>query len=156
MTSHGLMLAKRTPGLGNASIPVGRFMLTPFRQLTEGGRPVAIGLKSLQLLSVLAQARGALVTKEELMDAVWPNLIVEENALQTHIVSLRRVLGPDRSLLCTCHGLGYLLTPTSSPQYWRPARVEAPRSLSPPALTAGAVMLVTLGGAWLVLTRVAR
>jgi DNA-binding winged helix-turn-helix (wHTH) protein len=49
---------------------VGRFILQPFRQLLDGGAPVAIGRKALDLLSVLAKAEGALVTKDELMATV--------------------------------------------------------------------------------------
>ena len=59
---------------------VGRFTLQPFRQLLDGGAPVPIGRKALDLLSVLAKAEGALVTKDELMAAVWPKAIVEDNA----------------------------------------------------------------------------
>lgn len=39
---------------------VGRFTLQPFRQLLDGGLPVSIGRKPLELLSVLAKAEGAL------------------------------------------------------------------------------------------------
>ena len=91
---------------------VGRFTLTLFRQLLDGGVPVAIGRKPLELLSVLAKAEGALVTKDELMSAVWPNAIVEDNAIQVHIAALRKALGPDAELLSTVHGLGYRLAAT--------------------------------------------
>jgi DNA-binding winged helix-turn-helix (wHTH) protein len=80
---------------------VGRFILQPFRQLLGGDVPVAIGRKALDLLGVLAKANGALVTKSELMEAVWPDVIVEENALQVHITALRKVLGEDADLLTT-------------------------------------------------------
>src|SRR5262249_37092901 len=52
---------------------------------------------------------GALVTKDELMTAVWPKTIVEDNALQAHITALRKALGDDAELLHTVHGLGYRL-----------------------------------------------
>ncbi|HUE65171.1 MAG TPA: winged helix-turn-helix domain-containing protein, partial [Rhizomicrobium sp.] len=88
---------------------VGRFVLQPFRQLMDGETPVSIGKKPLELLSVLAKAEGALVTKDELMAAVWPNAIVEDNALQVHVGALRKLLGEDAELLSTVHGLGYRL-----------------------------------------------
>jgi TolB-like protein/DNA-binding winged helix-turn-helix (wHTH) protein len=88
---------------------VGRFTLKPFRQLLDGGVPVQIGRKPLELLSVLAKAEGALVTKDELMAAVWPKSIVEENVIQVHIAALRKVLAKDAELICTVHGLGYRL-----------------------------------------------
>lgn len=89
---------------------VGRFTLKPFRQLLDGGVPVQIGRKPLELLSVLAKAEGDLVTKDELMAAVWPKSIVEENVIQVHIAALRKTLGKDAELICTVHGLGYRLT----------------------------------------------
>ena len=91
---------------------VGRFVLQPFRQLLDGECPVSIRRKALQLLSVLAGAHGALVTKDELMAAVWPNAVVEDNALQVHIASLRKLLFADAHLLSTVHGFGYRLAAT--------------------------------------------
>ena len=91
---------------------IGRFTLKPFRQLLDGGVAVPIGRKALDLLSVLAKAEGALVTKDELMAAVWPKTIVEDNAIQVHIAALRKALGKDAELLSTVHGLGYRLAAT--------------------------------------------
>jgi DNA-binding winged helix-turn-helix (wHTH) protein len=88
---------------------IGRFTLLPNRQLLCGGSAVAIRRKELDLLSVLARAEGMLVTKEELMTAIWPGAIVEDNALQVHIASLRKLLDSDADLLSTVHGLGYRL-----------------------------------------------
>lgn len=98
---------------------LGRFTLQPHRQLLEAGVPVAISRKPLDLLSVLAEAEGALVTKDELMATVWPNTIVEENALQAHIAALRKLLGADANLLSTTRGLGYRLAaaPQSAPAH---------------------------------------
>jgi DNA-binding winged helix-turn-helix (wHTH) protein len=86
--------------------------LQPFRQLLEGGIPVSIRRKVLDLLSVLARAEGDLVTKDELMAAVWPSAVVEDNALQVHIASLRKLLCSNSDLLTTVHGLGYRLAAT--------------------------------------------
>ena len=91
---------------------IGRFTLQPFRQLLDGEAPVTVGRKALEMLSVLAAAKGALVTKDELMTAVWPDVVVGENALQVHIAALRKLLGPDGGLLTTVHGFGYRLTAT--------------------------------------------
>jgi DNA-binding winged helix-turn-helix (wHTH) protein/TolB-like protein len=108
---------------------VGRFTLQPFRQVIDAGMPVAIGRKALELLSVLARAEGALVTKDELMAAVWPDTVVEDNALQVHIAGLRKLLGADAGLLITVHGFGYRLAQTAAGQ-----KTEAPhRETSPPA-----------------------
>lgn len=91
---------------------IGRFVLTPVRQLLDKGAPVLIGRKALQVLSALAKAEGGLVTKDELMAAVWPNAIVEDNAIQVHITALRKVLGEESERLITVHGLGYRLAVT--------------------------------------------
>jgi len=93
---------------------IGRFILQPHRQLLESGIPVSIRRKALELLSVLAKANGALVTKDELMAAVWPNAVVEDNALQVHIGSLRKLLYTDAGLLRTVHGFGYRLAATAA------------------------------------------
>lgn len=88
---------------------IGRFTLHPFRQLLDAGRPVSIKPKALAVLSVLAEANGALVTKKDLMAAVWPHITVEDNALQAHIASLRKTMGCEAELLSTVHGYGYRL-----------------------------------------------
>jgi TolB-like protein/DNA-binding winged helix-turn-helix (wHTH) protein len=65
--------------------------------------------RALDILSVLAEAGGAIVTKDELLDAVWPGVTVEENALQVHIVALRKALGSEADRLRTIRGVGYQL-----------------------------------------------
>jgi predicted ATPase len=52
---------------------------------------------------------GKLVTKDEIMRRVWPGTIVEENALQVHISTIRKALGADREMLKTVSGRGYRL-----------------------------------------------
>ncbi len=93
----------------STKIKIGQFTLEPFRQLCRCGTPVTLGGKALSILSVLAEANGAVVTKGELMDAVWPGLTVEENAIQVHIGSLRKIFGSDAAVIATVRGLGYQL-----------------------------------------------
>ena len=52
--------------------------MQPRRQLLAGGERVALGRRALDIISVLAEARGGIVTKDELLEAVWPGVIVEE------------------------------------------------------------------------------
>ena len=80
------------------------------RELRAGGNPVPLGGRAFELLEVLAQAEGRLVTKSELMSAVWPGAVVGENTLQVHINAIRKALGADRDLLRTTSGRGYRLT----------------------------------------------
>jgi predicted ATPase/DNA-binding winged helix-turn-helix (wHTH) protein len=86
----------------------GRFrFVTHSRELSVDGIPMTIGNRALDILFVLVEARGELVTKDELMSRVWPMTIVEENNLQFQISTLRKALGPDRDFIRTVSGRGY-------------------------------------------------
>jgi len=63
-------------------------------QLLIEGRPAQLGGRAFEVLCALAERPGQLVTKRELMDRVWPDVVVEENNLQVQISTLRRLLGP--------------------------------------------------------------
>jgi|GEM_PF-2913284 len=108
-----------------SSIDLGTLTLQPGRQLLAGGVPLPVGRKPLDILTTLAAARGDLVTKGELMEAVWPGMIVEENALQAHIVALRKLLGGEAQRLKTVRGLGYRLVLADEARH-APAPDEAP------------------------------
>ena len=60
--------------------------------LFRHGAPVKLGSRALDILCVLAVARGETVSKNQLLDQVWPGLVVEENNLAVHISALRRDL----------------------------------------------------------------
>jgi 3-hydroxyisobutyrate dehydrogenase-like beta-hydroxyacid dehydrogenase/DNA-binding winged helix-turn-helix (wHTH) protein len=86
----------------------GRFRLNSRRrELLADGEPVTIGSRALDVLIVLVNARGQLVTKDELLSRVWPARIVNENALHVQVSDLRKVLGPDRDFIKSVSGLGY-------------------------------------------------
>lgn len=88
---------------------LGRLLLEPRRRLLRDGHMVPLGRKALDILSVLAEAEGALVTKDELMEAIWPGLAIEENAIQVHVAAVRKALGAESGRLVTLRGLGYQL-----------------------------------------------
>ena len=77
------------------------------RRLLVGGAPVAIGARAFDVLAALAERAGQLVSKQELLDLVWPGLVVEENNLQVQITTLRKLLGPQA--IATVPGRGYRL-----------------------------------------------
>ena len=79
------------------------------RQVHKNGFSVQIGARAFDILNVLYRANGAVLSKDEIMDAVWPGRIVEENNLQVHVAALRRLLGADRDLIKTVAGRGYML-----------------------------------------------
>jgi predicted ATPase/DNA-binding winged helix-turn-helix (wHTH) protein len=79
------------------------------RELRVLGSPVPVGGRAFEIIEVLAQSAGELVTKDELMRRIWPGAIVMENTLQVHAAAVRKALGPYRSLLKTESRRGYRL-----------------------------------------------
>lgn len=63
------------------------------RRLSHGGEVIRLRLKVFDTLLVLVENAGRLVTKQELLDAVWPETTVEENNLNHNISVLRKALG---------------------------------------------------------------
>ncbi len=88
----------------------GRFELQPDeRRLLAAGAPVRVGPRAFDLLIALIERSGHLVTKDELLERVWPKVVVEENTLQVHISALRKILEPNA--IATVPGRGYRFTP---------------------------------------------
>jgi predicted ATPase/DNA-binding winged helix-turn-helix (wHTH) protein len=89
-------------------IRLGTFELYPSeRKLCAGGKPVELGSRAFDVLLVLVEHHGRLVTKATLLERVWPRLIVDENNIPTQIASLRRALGV--GAIRTVQGFGYRL-----------------------------------------------
>ncbi|KVE91840.1 transcriptional regulator [Burkholderia vietnamiensis] len=84
------------------------------RDIRRHGASLRIGARALDILEVLHRASGSVVSKDDIMDAVWPGLIVEENRLQVHVATLRKALGANRDLIKTVPGRGYLLVASAS------------------------------------------
>jgi predicted ATPase/DNA-binding winged helix-turn-helix (wHTH) protein len=79
------------------------------RELRSGGVPVALGGRAFEIIEILVESAGMLVTKEDLMANVWPGATIEDNTLQVHISAVRRAFGADRGMLATAFGRGYRL-----------------------------------------------
>jgi predicted ATPase/DNA-binding winged helix-turn-helix (wHTH) protein len=79
------------------------------RELRILGSAVPIGGRAFEIIEVLAQSAGELVSKDELMNRVWPGAVVMENTLQVHAAAARKALGPYRGLLKTESRRGYRL-----------------------------------------------
>src|SRR5882672_9401817 len=75
----------------------GEFVLEPSQQrLTDGSRrPIALTPKAFDTLLYLVERSGELVTKNELLARVWPNVVVEEAILARNVADLRKALGDD-------------------------------------------------------------
>jgi len=63
------------------------------RQLCLGATPVRLGGRALELLFVLVERAGEVVSRAELERLIWPNSIVEDSCLRVHIGALRKALG---------------------------------------------------------------
>jgi DNA-binding winged helix-turn-helix (wHTH) protein len=106
IVSHGT-----SPALTDAAIEFGRFRVLPRqRRLLAGDEPIELGARAFDLLMVLIEADGALVTKDELQSRVWQGIIVGQDNLKTQIAALRKALGQDRAFVRTEHGRGYRFT----------------------------------------------
>jgi Tol biopolymer transport system component/DNA-binding winged helix-turn-helix (wHTH) protein len=113
------------------------FRLDPRRRLLTGARdePISITAKSYEVLLLLVQRAGELVSRAELMRAVWPTTVVEENNLNQAIVALRRALGD--GYIVTVAGKGY--------QFVVPVMIEHPSSAHGAAGGDAAVPPLALG-----------
>lgn len=88
---------------------VGTLTLRPGRELRNSATSIPIGARALELLTVLAHADGRVISKDELVEAVWPNRIIEDNTLQAQITLARKALGAESARLVTIFGRGYRL-----------------------------------------------
>ncbi|MGJ7507790.1 ATP-binding protein [Variovorax sp. GT1P44] len=80
-------------GTGSA-LHFGPFRLVRAQKLLlEGDKPLRLGSRAFDILTVLAERAGDVVSKDELIAHAWPDTVVEENSLRVHIAALRRALG---------------------------------------------------------------
>src|SRR5262245_27071718 len=78
----------------NASVSFGPFRLIAAERLLENdGTPVQVGGRALDILVVLVERAGEVVSKKELMARVWPDVTVDESSLRVHVAGLRKALG---------------------------------------------------------------
>ncbi len=80
------------------------------RELRAGGRPVEVEPKVFDLLAYLLAHRDRAVSKDEILEKIWPNQIVTEAALSRAIMKARRAIGDDASrqgVIRTLHGHGF-------------------------------------------------
>ena len=122
------------------------FRFGPFRLLPEralllrDGAPVRLGSRATEILVHLVRRAGQLVSKQAIMEAVWPDTTVVEANLSVHMSALRRALGDDEAvspLIVTVSGRGYRFVATVEAVV-DPGAVtgaEAPRSNLPVLLT---------------------
>lgn len=113
--------------------------------LRRGGEEVPLQPKAFEVLTFLVERHGRLVTKEELIDAVWGDVAVTDNSLAQCLVQIRRALADDsQQIIRTIARRGYvfdalLITPV----------LEFPREASPvPGAVAASTRLTRWYETW--------
>jgi predicted ATPase/DNA-binding winged helix-turn-helix (wHTH) protein len=96
------------------------------RQVLVEGQRVVLGARAFDLLVVLVSRRGHVVSKNELLDLVWPGVFVEENNLQTQVSTLRKVLGSQAIATIPGRGYRFTLVPSGESESSTVAATEKP------------------------------
>ena len=99
------------------------------RQLSIDGEPLPVTAKAFDTLTMLLSNAGEVVSKDELMHAIWPDTTVEENNLIQQISALRKILGEragDHRFIVTISGRGYtFVAPVIEISPGKPSEVTA-------------------------------
>ena len=96
--------------MGSDEFEFGQFRLNlERRELSHAGSPVRLGGRAMDVLAILASAKGGIVSKDELLTRAWSGLAVEENNLQVQISVLRKALDKDNGQSHLVPGRGYCL-----------------------------------------------
>jgi DNA-binding winged helix-turn-helix (wHTH) protein len=83
-------------GGGRATLAIGPFRLdVDTATLYRGNDPLPVGRRAVALLSALAKRQGLVVSKDELIQAAWSGLVVEESNLSVQIAALRKALAAE-------------------------------------------------------------
>jgi len=107
-------------------------------ELSVAGEVVALEPKPLELLRVLVRRPGEVVTKDELLDAVWPGRVVTEGVLGKAVAKLRTALADeDGQLVRTAHGYGYRLVAEVRAEALERSAEPSPLALEPGQAVAG-------------------
>jgi len=112
----------------------GPFELEPdTRRLLKDGATVPLRARTFDLLVALVDGAGTLLTKDELLDRVWPGVVVEEAALHVQISALRKVLGTGAITTVARRGFQFTLPVTRGDG--EADRASKPRQNLPCSLT---------------------
>lgn len=94
-------------------------------ELRVAGQAVELDRSSYDVLLALLRLAGEVATKDELLEAGWPDRVVSENSLAKAVSRLRQALGEDGAALKAVHGYGYRLALPVAFQPVPPEQVEA-------------------------------
>ncbi|MCU0938535.1 MAG: helix-turn-helix transcriptional regulator [Burkholderiaceae bacterium] len=123
---------------GQESIRFDRFELQPSaRRLLRAGEPVRLGARAFDLLALLVAERERTLARDELLERVWPGVVVEPNNLDVQVWALRRAIGTEA--IATIPGRGYRFAlPVQAP--------TLPSAMARPAPSPATAPLVRLIG----------
>ena len=145
-----------------AALQVGEWRVAPeLNQISRAGQTVRLEPRAVELLGYLAQRAGEVVSREELLAALWPGVIVGDNALTQVVTKLRKALGDtarEPTYIEAISKRGYrLIAPVERlarpAQQQRPAQVPTLGASRPPLLrwvVAGAAALAVAAAVWFV------
>src|SRR5471032_2239680 len=106
--THDINLSVMTNTLERATVSFGGIQVDFVRrEIRNQEQLLQVGSRAFDILGLLVNANGELVSKDEIMRVVWPTTIVEENSLHAQVSALRKVLGTDNNLIGTVKGRGY-------------------------------------------------
>jgi adenylate cyclase len=106
--------------------------------LSAGGRTVALRPKSFEVLRYLIEHAGRLVSKDELIDAVWPSIVVSDESLAKCVSEVRLALGDsDQRLIKTVPRRGYLFDASVTEEPAGSCEAIKPGETAPVANSAG-------------------
>lgn len=114
-------------------IQLGATVFDPSAQMLRdsAGAKIALRAQSARVLECLVQANGALVTKEQLFKAVWPDVTVTDDSLVQCIREIRNAIGdPEHAVLQTETRRGYRLVASGHDSAWMNGSASMPAALS--------------------------
>src|ERR1700692_3371840 len=113
------------------AISFGPFRLFTAQRLVErAGAPLQLGSRALDILIVLVEHAGEVVSKKDLISRVWPDVTVDESGLRVHVAGLRKALGEGQAgarYVSNVPGRGYCFVAPIG----RPVAAKPPSALDP-------------------------
>ncbi|NWA84608.1 winged helix-turn-helix domain-containing protein [Pseudomonas sp. D2002] len=111
------------------AVHFGPYRIHPRQRLVlEAGRPLRLGRRAVDILLILLEQAGKVVSKQELIARVWPKTVVEDGNLRVHMAALRKALGDGQA------GQRYIVTVAQ-----RGYSFVAPLSIEPMTLAADGI-----------------
>lgn len=107
------------------------------RRLTRGSVELRIGARALDMLELLVTHRDRVVSRDEIMEVVWPGAIVGDNNVNVQVANLRRLLGTDSVVTVSGRGLRFGLEVASDEPVQRSRLQDKPSVAVLPFATFG-------------------